>query len=272
MVSEAGNDERQQRGEGMTKDLAGRGVSMVGIICGLLAVGLVLFSTGGVTARYLDHGVVVAFVIALLAGSSYLPAEVGFDTLGAALGTVAFGFYLYVPAIFAFDHLGTPGAAAWLGLGTILIPVGLLVVRAAGHGEPASPPPPASPTSPQFALAISGVVLLAVGIWLPVISDHASFWNLSFSGHALGILLLIAVVANAAALLGVGAFTRGTLLIACATFGLTAAAWLTEAFSHLDSLGSGGWIEAVGGLLLIGGVVAMRLGGATAPDALPAPS
>jgi hypothetical protein len=255
----------------MTKDLAGRGVSMVGIICGLLAVGLVLFSTGEVTARYLDHGVVVAFVIALLAGASYLPAEVGFDMFGAALGTVAFGFYLYVPAIFAFDHLGTPCPAAWLGLGTILIPIGLYVVRSAGHAEP-TPPMRTTPGSPHFALALSGVVLLAVGIWLPVISDHASFWNLSFSGHALGILLLIAVVANAAALLGVGIFARGTLLIACATFGLTAAAWLTEAFSHLDSLGSGGWIEAVGGLLLVGGVVAMRLGGVSAPAAVPAAS
>ncbi|HEX4036136.1 MAG TPA: hypothetical protein VHX66_16970 [Solirubrobacteraceae bacterium] len=255
----------------MTKDLAGRGISMVGIICGLLAVGLVLFSTGSATARYLDHGVVVAFVIALLAGASYLPAEVGFDTLGAALGTVAFGFYLYVPAIFAFSHLGTPGPAAWLGLGTILIPLGLSVVRSAGHGDPAPPMQP-TPSSPHFALAFAGVVLMAVGIWLPVISDHASFWNLSFSGHALGILLLIAVVANAVALLGVGVFARAALLIACATFGLTAAAWLTEAFSHLDSLGSGGWIEAVGGLLLIGGVVAMRLGAAPAPAAAPAPS
>ena len=255
----------------MTKDLAGRGISMVGIICGLLAVGLVLFATGGVTARYLDHGVVVAFVIALLAGSSYLPAEVGFDTLGAALGTIAFGFYLYVPAIFAFDRLGTPGPAAWLGLGTILIPIGLSVVRSAGQAEPA-PPLQVTPASPHFALAFSGVVLLAVGIWLPVISDHASFWNLSFSGHALGIVLLAAVAANAAALLGVGLFARGALLIACATFGLTAAAWLTEAFSHLDSLGSGGWIEAVGGLLVIGGVVAMRLGAASAPAAVPAPS
>jgi hypothetical protein len=38
------------------------------------------------------------------------------------------------------------------------------------------------------------------------------------------------------------------------------AEWLEQAFSHLGSLGSGGWIEAVGGLLLIGGVVAARLG------------
>ena len=255
----------------MTKDLAGRGISMVGIITGLLAVGLVLFSQGDVTTRYLDHGVVVAFVIALLAGASYFPAEVGFDTLGAALGTVALGFYLYVPAIFAFDRLGTPGAAAWLGLGTILIPIGLAVVRSAGHAEPAPAVRPAL-ASPQFVIAFAGVVLLAVGIWLPGISDHASFWNLSFSGHALGILLLIAVVANAAALLGVGFSGNGALLVACATFGLTAAAWLTEAFANLDSLGSGGWIEAVGGLLLISGVVAMRLGAATAPAALPASS
>ena len=106
---------------------------------------------------------------------------------------------------------------------------------------------------------------MAAGIWLPVINDGPSFWNASFSGNALGILLLLALLANVATVLlplvwRPVASADGTLLLAAGTFGLTAAEWLAQAFSHLDGLGTGGWIEAVGGLLLIGGVVAARLG------------
>ena len=254
----------------MTAGLAGRAVAMIGIILGMLAVGLNLISAGGATSHYFDQGVVAVFTIALLSMASYLPAEVGFDTAGAAAGTAVFGFYLYVPALFAFNHLGTPGAAAFLGLGTVLIPVGWAIVRRAerGHGEAA---PAASPRDgaaalrdPLFALSVSGVILMAAGIWLPVLTDGPSFWNASYSGNALGIVLLIAVLASAAALLLPLVSARRlapdtVLLVACASFGLAAAQWLVAAFDHLGSLGTGGWVEGMGGLLLIGGVVAMRL-------------
>ena len=254
----------------MTVGLAGRGVAMLGIILGLLAVGLDLISAGGATSHYFDHGVVAVFTIGLLSMASYLPAEVGFDTAGAAAGTAVFGFYLYVPAIFAFDRLGTPGAAAWLGLGTVLIPIGWAIVRRAerDHSEdaPATPPPGAAAAArdPLFALSVSGLILMAAGIWLPVVTDGPSYWNASYSGDALGILLLIAVLANAATLLGPLVSRRRisadrVLLVACAGFGLAAAQWLESAFDHLGSLGTGGWVEGMGGLLLIGGVVAMRL-------------
>lgn len=254
----------------MTVGLAGRAVAMIGIILGLLAVGLDLISAGGATSHYFDQGVVAVFTIALLSMASYLPAEVGFDTAGAAAGTAVFGFYLYVPAIFAFNHLGTPGAAAFLGLGTLLIPVGWAIVRRAegGHGEaaPAAPSRDAAAAvrNPLFTLSIAGVILMAAGIWLPVVTDGPSFWNASYSGKALGILLLIAVLANAATLLLPLVSARrvsadGVLLVACGGFGLAAAQWLESAFDHLGSLGTGGWVEGIGGLLLVGGVVAMRL-------------
>jgi hypothetical protein len=254
---------------------------MVGIILGLLAVGLDLIASGGATSHYFDHAVVAVFTIVLLSMASYLPAEVGFDTAGAAAGTAVFGFYLYVPGIFAFDHFGTPGAGAWLGLGTVLIPIGWVILRRVegGHAQaPASPPPDpaAAARDPLFGLSIAGLILMAAGIWLPVVTDGPSYWNASYSGDALGILLLIAVVANAATLLlplvsrtRVSADT--VLLVACASFGLAAAQWLESAFDQLGSLGTGGWIEGMGGLLLLGGVVAMRLIAARGSHA-PAPA
>jgi hypothetical protein len=267
----------------MTVGLAGRAVAMLGIILGLLAVGLNLVSAGGATSHYFDNGVVAVFAIALLSMASYLPAEVGFDTAGAAAGTAVFGFYLYVPAIFAFNHLGTPAAAAWLGLGTLLIPIGWAIVRKAEHGHGEAAPAASSPDhvttvrDPLFALSIAGVILMAAGIWLPVLTDGPSYWNASYSGNALGILLLIAVLANAATLLAPLVSARRVsadrvLLVACASFGLAAAQWLESAFDHLGSLGTGGWVEGMGGLLLISGVVAMRLvatRGSHSPQAVP---
>jgi hypothetical protein len=263
----------------MTVALAGRGVAMIGIILGLLAVGLDLASGGA--SRYLDSGAVAVFAIALLSMASYLPAEVGYDTAGTAAGVAVFGFYLSIPAIVAFNHLGELGAGAWLGLGTVLIPIGRSIVRhaeGAHEDEPAAMSPAAVARNPLFALAVAGVVLMAAGIWLPIATDGPSYWNASTSSHLLGILLLIAVLANATTLVLVPLLWRvhvsadRVLLVACGSFGLAVAFWL-EAFDHLGSLGSGGWLEAIGGLLLVGGVVAIRLTaarGAPAPAALAA--
>ena len=177
-----------------------------------------------------------------------------------------------MPAIFAFSHLGTLDAAAWLGLGTLLIPVGWLIVRRAeghGHGEPLAG---ASPREPLFAVALAGLILIAAGIWLPIVTDGPDLWNASYSGHALGIVALLVVMANAATLLlplvsGVRVSANRALMVACASLGFTAAGWL-DAFNHLGRLGTGGWVEAVGGLLLLAGVLAMRLVGARAPRAV----
>lgn len=256
----------------MTVGLAGRGVAMIGIILGLLAVGLNLVSDPGGASHYFDSGAVAVFAIVLLSMASYLPAEVGYDTAGTAAGVTVFGFYVYVPAIFAFSHLGTLDAAAWLGLGTLLIPVGWLIVRRAeghGHGEPLAG---ASPREPLFAVALAGLILIAAGIWLPIVTDGPDLWNASYSGHALGIVALLVVMANAATLLlplvsGVRVSANRALMVACASLGFTAAGWL-DAFNHLGRLGTGGWVEAVGGLLLLAGVLAMRLVGARAPRAV----
>jgi hypothetical protein len=247
---------------------------MIGIILGLLAVGLDLASGGG---RYLDSGAVAVFAIALLSMASYLPAEVGYDTAGTAAGVAVFGFYLFFPAVLAFGSLGLLGAGGWLGLGTVLIPIGHAIVRRAEGAhevQPAASSPTVAVRNPLFALAVAGVILMAAGIWLPITSGGPSYWHASSSGDLVGILLLVVVLANATTLVlaplvwHVRISADRVLLLACGSFGFAVAWWLVT-FNHLGALGTGGWLEAIGGLLLVGGVVAMRL---TAARSAPAPA
>ncbi len=118
----------------MSVGFLGRAIAYVGIILGLLAIGLPLISDGDLTTRYLDDGTTFAFLILALSYASYLPAEIGRDLPAAAVGAAAFGFYLWYPAYLAFDRLGLLGAGGWLGICTVLIPIGWLIVRSAEPG------------------------------------------------------------------------------------------------------------------------------------------
>jgi hypothetical protein len=231
-------------------------------VAGLVAIGLNLVGSGGAAGHYADHGAVIAFVVALLAYASYLPAEVGRDTPATVAGTVAFGFFLYVPASLAFDQLGSVGAAGWLGLCTLLVPLGAHLVRSAEAGHRVEPAPLRTAESfkdPLLGLTVLGIVLIVVAVWLPDLSGGASVWNTAASGHALGLLVLLAAVlaliAVVGPLAGIAVPRYTALLITGASFGLVEAPFVHDAFNRLGSLGNGGWMLAVGGLLLFGGVV-----------------
>jgi len=235
----------------------------VGIVCGLLAIGLKTLSFSGFSSRYVQDGTAAAFLLITLALASHFPAEIGSDIRGAALGAAAFGFLLFVPAHQAFDQLDTLDAGAWLGLCSILIPVGLLIVqRDHGHAPVSGPAPQPSLTDPRHVTSVVGLVLLVVGVWLPIDSGGPSFWN---NSHTLGILLLLLAALN---LLSVRRATWDVgLLSASTTFGIAVYPWLYHAFERLGSLGSGGWLEAVGGFLLIVGIVAARRAASAVPAA-----
>jgi hypothetical protein len=245
----------------MSRTLAGRATAMAGIVAGLVAIGLNLVGSGGGAAHYADHGAVIAFVVALLAYASYLPAEVGLDTPATVAGTVAFGFFLYVPASLAFNRLGSVGAAGWLGLCTVLIPVGAHLVRSAeaGHVPEAPLRTAESFKDPLLGLTVLGIVLIVIGVWLPDLSGGASVWNTAASGHALGLLILLVALLDLTAvvgpLAGIAVTRYAALLITAASFGLVEAPFVHDAFNRMGSLGNGGWMLAVGGLLLFGGVV-----------------
>lgn len=237
----------------MSAAFLGRGLVLAGIVAGLLAVSLPFADD----SRYVDDGTTAAFLIVLLSLTSLLPAEIGRDLPAACAGSAAFGFFLLVPATYAFDSLGRLEAGAWLGLCTALIPIGALVVLAA---DAATPAPARFASGPGLLLGTTGLLLVATGIWLEFIKGLGpSYWNLSSSGHALGLLLILLVVVDApliaAAAHSSARVGHAALLAASATFGLTVFGVVSAAFDGFGALGAGAWVEAAGGTLLLVGIV-----------------
>jgi hypothetical protein len=239
---------------------------LAGIVAGLLAVSLPF--AGDV--RYVDDGTAAAFLIVLLSLTSLLPADIGRDLPAACAGSAAFGFFLFAPAAYAFDSLDRLEAGGWLGLCTALIPVGALVVFASeGTADGID-------RTPGLVAGTVGIVLIAVGIWLDFSDAGPTYWNLSASGHALGLLLIVLVVTDAG-LLAAAAHSSlhvdgAAVLAAAATFGLSAFVVVSAAFGDFGSVGTGAWIEAAGGTLLLAGVVLPVLlrSRSTAAEAAPA--
>jgi hypothetical protein len=239
----------------------------VGIVCGLLGIALTFVSfSNGFSARHVDDGTAFAFLAITLALASHFPAEIGSDLRGAALGTAAFGFYLFVPARFAFDNLGVLDAGAWLGLCSVLIPLGYVLVRTEHPHVAAAPLAPSLQTLGRGrTLALGGILMVVVSIWLEIDDGDTSYWNAS---HTLGILILLLAGANVYFLLR-GPADVG-VLVAAGTFGLVVYPWVYHAFERLGTLHAGGWLAAIGGLALLVGVVdAQRT---TAPAAAAAAS
>ena len=250
----------------MAAGLLGRGLVLAGIVAGLLAVGLPFVDE----TRYVDDGTVAAFLIVLLSFTSLLPADIGLDLPAACAGSAAFGFFLFAPTVYAFDSLDRLEAGAWLGLCTALIPIGALVVFAADGAVPRIDP------GPGLLAGTIGLVLVAVGLWLDFSTTGPTYWNLSSSGHALGLLLIVVVVTDAvllAAAVHSSLQVAGAALLAAAvTFGLTVFMVVGAAFDSFGAVGTGAWIQAAGGTMLLAGVVLPGFirSGSNSPAAAPA--
>jgi len=243
----------------MQQALMGRMIAAVGLVLGFVAIFVKFASTSGGSAKYSDDGTVLAFLlVALILAAVCLAATfAGSDNMeapAAVAGGAAFGFYLFIPSAFGFNHFDIVDTGGWLGICSGLIPLGLwysMSSKAATLNRP----------SPLLAApAIVGRICCIVAVWLTA-EIGTSYWNLLDQGRALPALMLVLVIGGA--LLGIATTfgsgsTRvtadGALIFAAVTFGLYGAEAIQSAFGDFGSLGTGAWLGAAGGLVLLIGV------------------
>jgi len=243
----------------MARSQMGRVVALVGLVLGFVAIFINFASVDGNTVKYSDDGSVLAFLlVALILTAALLAATfAGRDDLEAAAavaGGAAFGFYLFIPSAFGFNHFGVVDTGGWLGICSGLIPLGLWYSMS-------SRPATLNRLSPALAIPIIvGRICCLVAIWVTV-EIGASYWDLLDQGRALPALMLLLVIGGA--VLGVATTfgsrpnrltADGTLILAAVTFGLYAAEPIQAAFGDFGSLDTGAWLGAVGGLVLLLGV------------------
>jgi len=239
--------------------LMGRVIAAVGLVLGFVAIFVKFASTSGGSVKYSDDGTVLAFLLValIMAAVCLAMAMSGRDDMeapAAVAGGAAFGFYLLVPASVGFNHFDVVDTGGWLGVCSGLAPLGLWYSMS-------SKPVMLNRPSPELAVpAIVGRICCIVAIWLTA-EIGASYWNLLDQGRALPALMLVLVIGGA--LLGMATTfgaspTRvtadGTLILAAVTFGLYGGEVIQSAFGDFGSLGTGAWLGAAGGLVLLLGV------------------
>lgn len=262
----------------MSDALMGRAIAGVGVVLGFAAIFTADESFGGFSRKYSDDGTVLAFLlITLILTAMLLAAGFGgrsdLDAAAAVAGSAVFGFYLLIPAAHGFDAFGSVGTGGWLGVCTGLIPLGLASSMMSRQTTVTRPGIEAA------APAILGRILCVVAIWLTALDGGPSYWNLSSSGHALGLLMLL--VAIVGVLLGFAttfvatsaATAHGALIVGAISFGLYEALLIGNAFGDFGRLGTAAWLGSVGALvLLLGAARLWQAATGGSPAARPTPA
>lgn len=240
----------------------GRGIAAVGIVLALLGIWLDAL----VGESYWDvDGTVGAFllIMAILGALAVLVAwsgsAAGADRALLIIGAILVGFYGFFPAALATDQWDFLDAGAWLGFaGAALMTIGALAVLTPWRAAPAA----SSAGGPPMGalLAVLGLVLCFVALWVKVDKDGGSYWNAPDLGHSLGIVMLIALILAAAGIAGsvLGGMPAAAGLAAVAGLiacGLFIFIPVGDAFGDLGQLRAGGWLGFFGGLLLAVGTV-----------------
>jgi hypothetical protein len=235
----------------MSRARAGRLIAAIGVICGFAAIWTDFLSVLGSSASYGNDGTVLAFLLVTLVPTALL-IVVGagrLDAVAAVLGSAACGFYLFIPAGYGFNHLGFIAAGGWLGVCTVLIPIGLWTAMSARPAQISSLPA-------RLALwSWIGRALCLAAIWTTAI-DGASYWNLGDKGRALPALMLVLVLGGGVLVTatrpsGPRTPLDGALAVAAATFGLYAALAIGNAFEDFGVLDVGAWLGTAGGTVLL---------------------
>ena len=243
----------------------GEAVAAVGVVLGLVA--LWMNQVVGTSSKYSNDGTITASIIIVLGiaacclGASLLGYG-DLDLAAATTGALAFGFYLFVPAISAFKSFDWVGAGAWVGICAGLVPLGAGVAHFSAREQSDEN---ATAANPATAVAAIGLVLIVTGTWMNVLSKTStSYWNASASGHVLGLLLLLLALASALLLAGAfdsrsGCLADLALIVSGITAGLAMQQGVKQAFGAFDAMGSGAWVELIGGLVLLIGLIGTRV-------------
>ena len=232
-------------------------VALVGVALGLIALFTKVFDTS--SGKYSDDGTIltIGLIIVVLNACCLLAAlflgRLNLDLTAAVAGAVAFGFFLYQPAMIAFKNLGHVYWGGWLGIFAVLVPLG---AGAAHLGHKRSDAKAQGVTLWTVAAA-AGLILILIGIWSRVMDAYnVTYWNASSSGHALGLLLLILVIVSAILIaLGVTSKKAETadlaLIVSAVLVGLAVAEGAHDAFGSFGNMGAGAWLQLIGGLVLL---------------------
>jgi len=240
-------------------------VAVVGVVCGVFALFLVW---GFGLLKYSNDGTFLAAELVLLGlaagclAGSLLIGKAELDLIAAVAGAGAFGLYLFEPARHAFNALGFLNAGAWLGVCTGLIPIGAGAAQL-WHGRSKNKTPGVNLWT---AGAAAGLVLIVVGLWSSIEKDprFITYWNASFSGHALGLLLLIIAIVSAV-LIAAAAISRKAeladlaLIVSTVLAGLAANEGVSDALGSSGSMATGAWLELVGGVVLVLALIGHRV-------------
>lgn len=232
-------------------------VALVGVALGLIALFVKTFDVGG--AKYSDDGTVLTIgiiIVVLNAGcllGALLLGKLNLDLTAAVAGAVAFGFFLFLPATVAFKDMGHYSWGAWLGIASVLVPLG----AGAAHFWQKRSDAKAPGVTLWTVAAVAGLVMILIGIWSKVIdASSLTYWNASSSGHALGLLLLLLVIASAILIAMAVNSNKAeiadlALIVSAVTVGLAVAEGVHDAFNNLNHLGTGAWLQLLGGLVLL---------------------
>jgi hypothetical protein len=234
---------------------AGRAIAAVGVVLAFVTIwidalpGDSYWSGDGTTGAFV-------LVLACLAALALVGGYAGRHADGPlfAVGAVMLGFYLFIPAAFAFDQWDVPESGTWLA-----VCAGGLIVIGAGVSCLASVPA-AETHAGLSAASLSaglGIALVFPGTFLDATSSGDSYWSSAGIGHSLGILLLIlavgAAVSWAAEVAGVG--TRGLdQAFPLVLLGYVSFFPVGAAFGDFGTLDAGAWLAFAGGILAAGGV------------------
>jgi hypothetical protein len=245
---------------GVTALVVGGLIAVTGVVCGFMALWTPLLHRTLLTVNYNSDKSVAIFVLIMLV-AVLVELYKGDDGTAMVLGAIIFGFFLFVPAVWSFDRLGQLGSGGWLGLFTLLIPIGALVVRGSERSAATS----------IGRLERSTIVPVAIGLVLCLLGllaraetspNYRGFWAMQNPGHTLEYLILILCLLIAAFAIAALVATERAMVFADAARFLAATVcglglFLPACYAivYVAYLPLGGWLEGIGGLALLGGIL-----------------